>query len=215
MAEPSRNNAQRQGMSRRRLAKGLFALPLASLVAGPALARRTPAATEGPFYPTPSMRFADADNNLVKITGRVRQAGGEVVVLKGVVRDTGGEPIAGARVEIWQCDVNGRYLHTGDRSWRRRRDPGFQGFGHVVTGSDGAYAFRTIKPVSYPGRTPHIHVKVFAGGREFTTQFYIDGHPQNTRDLLFQRMSSEEQQAVAMRFVDGVDGVAATVDIVV
>jgi protocatechuate 3,4-dioxygenase beta subunit len=180
----------------------------------PALARQTPSASEGPFYPTPRMRFADADNDLVKIKGEVESAGGEVIVLKGRVLDEAGNPAPQARVEIWQCDVNGRYLHSGDDG-AVARDPAFQGFGHVVTGPDGGYAFRTIRPVPYPGRTPHIHVKVFHGGRELTSQFYIAGHELNARDGLFRRMSPQEQEAVSMVFTQGDDGPQAIVDIFV
>lgn len=172
---------------------------------------RTPKATEGPFYPTKPMRFTDADNDLVKIAGTVREAGGEVMVLKGRVLDRDGKPVNKARVEIWQCDANGIYLHTADRT--SRYDTAFQGFGYVETGSDGAYAFRTIKPVPYTGRTPHIHVKVFHGNIELTTQFYIDGHPQNSRDRIFRRMSKSAQKAVSMRIANGSDGLEASLDI--
>ena len=212
MTRKSHDQPQLPSPERRSAVKLLASLPLAVITSWPAFARRTPAATEGPFYPTPSMRFADADNNLVKIAGVVEQAGGKVVALKGRVLDSKGAPVEGARVEIWQCDANGRYLHTGDRQ-RFARDPAFQGFGHVVTGTDGAYAFRTILPVPYPGRTPHIHVKVIHDGRELTTQFYIDGHKQNAGDFLFQRMSADQQKAVSMAFVDGPDGPETTIDI--
>ena len=197
-------------LTRRPLLAAFLTAPLLALArrAG----ARTPTATEGPFYPTPAMRFADIDNNLVRITGAVRDAGGEVVILKGRVLGTDGAPVAGARVEIWQCDANGVYLHDGDRR-RGGYDDAFQGFGHVVTGDDGAYAFRTIRPVPYPGRTPHIHVKVFAEGRELTTQFYLAGHPSNEDDFLFRRMSEAEKRAVAMNFTPGPDGPEATVDI--
>ncbi len=172
---------------------------------------RTPRAMEGPFYPTLRMRFKDADNNLVRIEGLVRDAGGEIMILSGVVLDPDGAPAAGARVEIWQTDANGVYLHSADR--KRGFDEAFQGFGHVVTGSDGAYAFRTIKPVPYTGRTPHVHVKVFYAGMELTTQFYLHGHPLNARDRLYNRMSAEAKEAVAMRLRDGPDGMGARVDI--
>jgi protocatechuate 3,4-dioxygenase beta subunit len=193
------------------------ALSLLSLTTALGLTRRvqaalTPSATEGPFYPTEPMRFTDADNNLVRIAGAVRDAGGEVITLKGRVLTEAGHPVEGARVEIWQCDMNGVYLHSRDRG--RGYDEAFQGFGHVVTGSDGAYAFRTIKPVTYPGRTPHIHVKVFTGSRELTTQFYIADHPSNPRDGIFRRMSAADQAAVSMVFDDCAEP-EATVDIVV
>jgi protocatechuate 3,4-dioxygenase beta subunit len=182
----------------------------------PALAAElTPSATEGPFYPTPTMRRADVDNDLVKILGSVQEAGGEVFLLKGRVLNTDGAPLEGRRIEIWQCDMNGKYLHTGDGQ-DIAFDPAFQGFGHDITGPDGAYEFRTIKPVTYPGRTPHIHVKVFDGDREvLTSQFYIDGHPSNGRDRIFRRLSDSDAKAVSMVFerVDGVE--QAFVDVVV
>ncbi|MEM7775569.1 MAG: protocatechuate 3,4-dioxygenase [Pseudomonadota bacterium] len=212
MVRTHSNNPAAKRATRRVALKGLAFTPIAALMPTRAFAKRTPFATEGPFYPTPKMRFADADNDLVKISGKVKEAGGEVVILKGRVFDRSGKPVTGARVEIWQCDATGRYLHTGDRR-RAPRDPGFQGFGHVVTGSDGGYAFRTIKPVPYPGRTPHIHVKVFHGRQELTTQFYIAGHRQNARDWLYQNMTPSQRKAVGMVFTDGADGPQATVDV--
>ena len=41
-----------------------------------------------------------------------------------------------------------------------QQDKNFQGFARFTTGSTGEYYFRTIKPLAYPGRAPHIHVKV-------------------------------------------------------
>lgn len=200
-------------VTRRGITRLLAALPLGFIATRSANAAvLTPSATEGPFYPAPPMRFADADNDLVKIEGAVKNAGGEVIILKGRVLAGNGSPVEGARVEIWQCDANGRYLHTGDDRGAPR-DEGFQGFGYVLTGPDGAYAFRTIKPVPYPGRTPHIHVKVLHQDRELTTQFYINGHPQNAGDFLYQRMSAEQQHAVSMVFRDGADSVETTVDV--
>ena len=175
----------------------------------------TPQTAEGPFYPTPSMRFADVDNDLVKVEGAVREAGGEVMTLKGVITDKQGRALAGHRIEIWQCDLNGKYLHSGD-SQSTAYDQGFQGFGHDVTDSTGAYQFRTIKPTEYPGRTPHIHVKVLRGDRELlTTQFYIKGHPNNARDGLFNWMSADEQETVSMGFRKGATGLETSVNVMI
>jgi len=170
-------------------------------IAKPALAAElTPRATEGPFYPSPAMRRADVDNGLVKIIGSDEEAGGEVITLKGHVINTDGAPLAGSRIEIWQCDLNGKYLHSGDNQ-AIAFDPAFQGFGHDITGPDGAYEFRTIKPVTYPGRTPHIHVNVFDGDREvLPTPFYIAGHPANRRDRIFNRLSESDATTVSMAF---------------
>ena len=199
-------------ITRRRTLKFLSGLSLTAALPKLALAARTPSAMEGPFYPTPAMRFSDADNDLVKIKGVADKAKGDVIVLKGRILDKTGKPISGARVEIWQCDANGRYLHTGDPG-DVARDQSFQGFGHVVTGSDGGYAFRTIKPVPYPGRAPHIHVKVFHDDQVLTTQFYIEGHELNAGDFLFQRMSETEQRSVGMSFINGADGTETNVDV--
>ena len=197
---------------RRRLLLGLASLPVAGAVSA---ATPTPSASEGPFYPTGDMRFADIDNDLVRIEGRVRQAGGEIVRLGGRVLDSAGNPLAGARVEIWQCDVRGRYLHRGDRGLTSR-DAGFQGFGHDLTGEDGRYAFRTIRPVPYTGRTPHIHVKVLLGGRErLTTQFYLPDHPDNARDFLYRRIPGHRRAQVTMHFRAADPEPVAELDIIV
>lgn len=82
----------------------------------------TPPATEGPFYPDPLP--AEQDNDLVKIEGAVRQAGGEILDLTGTLGDASGRPLPGVRVEIWQCDANGVYLHPGSRG-AGGRDPAF------------------------------------------------------------------------------------------
>lgn len=156
----------------------------------------TPGAAEGPFYPVRIPSDDDAD--LVSVEGAVREAGGDILHLSGRVLDADSRPIAGARVEIWQCDANGVYLHPGDRR-RDLRDAGFQGFGHAKADTAGRFAFRTIVPVPYPGRTPHIHVKVVRGGRNLlTTQFYRLGHPQNPSDFLFRRLTPSEQRRVSM-----------------
>jgi protocatechuate 3,4-dioxygenase, beta subunit len=141
---------------------------------------RTPRVTEGPF--SPDRLPLDTDNDLLIVNNSITPAVGEVTHLTGRVLAPGGSPIRDAVVEIWQVDNRGVYLHTAD-SGRRERDENFQGFGRCATGSKGEYYFRTIKPVPYTGRTPHIHVKVFKGSKELlTTQIFVNGHPQNRRD---------------------------------
>ncbi len=140
----------------------------------------TPAQTEGPFYP--DHLPLDQDNDLVLVKGRMDPSKGTVTQLSGRILGLDGKPARGAVIEIWQCDANGVYLHThgGDRA---KLDAGFQGFGRFQVGDDGAYRFRTIRPVAYPGRTPHIHVKIRHGESELlTTQCYVNGDPGNERD---------------------------------
>jgi protocatechuate 3,4-dioxygenase beta subunit len=144
---------------------------------------RTPPMTEGPFYP--DKLPLDTDNDLIIVNDHITPAVGEITHLTGRILGPSGDPIRNALVEIWQCDANQVYLHTGDSQAKKaQQDRNFQGFGRFMTGSDGAYYFRTIKPVPYPGRpAPHIHVKVKKGTRELlTTQIMIAGHPGNELD---------------------------------
>lgn len=186
-----------------------------SLASTASAAVLTPRAAEGPFYPKPSMRMPDTDNDLVKVAGLVEEAGGEIFTLRGTLLDRDGQALVGHRIEIWQCDMNGRYLHTGD-SHNVTYDQAFQGFGHDITDEGGNYVFRTIKPAIYPGRAPHIHVKLFDGNSEIlTTQFYIKDDVNNARDGLFNRLSNVEADAVSMEFVEGEGGLEASVNIIV
>ena len=118
---------------------------------------RTPRQTEGPFYPVDLP--LDTDNDLLVINDQITPGVGEITHLSGRVLDAQGEPIRNALVEIWQVDNNGAYLHKGSAN-RENWDTNFQGFGRFLTGSTGEYYFRTIKPVPYPGRTPHIHFAI-------------------------------------------------------
>ena len=150
---------------------------------------QTPRQTEGPFYP--DRLPLDTDNDLLIINDGITPAIGEITHLTGKLVDADGKPLRNAVVEIWQVDGNGAYLHTADQN--AKRDANFQGFGRFLTGSTGEYYFRTVKPVPYPGRTPHIHFKVKQpGGREFTTQCYIKGHPQNDRDGIYRGLRTDE-----------------------
>jgi protocatechuate 3,4-dioxygenase, beta subunit len=178
--------------SRRLLLAGAGAslLPFASARAAGLIA--TPQQTEGPFYPTAFP--ADVDNDLVQVLGQQARAMGTVLHLEGRVLDLNGKPVEGALIEIWQCDAQGIYDHPRQPG-RDRRDTAFQGYGRMVAKADGRYSFRTLKPVAYPGRTPHIHLKVATvTGRMLTSQFYIAGDPSNERDGVFRGIRDPRQR---------------------
>ena len=153
----------------------------------------TPRQTEGPFYP--DRLPLDTDNDLLVVNDSATPALGEVTWLGGRLLNRDGSPVRNATIEIWQCDQQGIYLHTRSGGGRTGRDANFQGFGRFVTGSSGEYVFRTIKPVPYPGRTPHIHVAVKIRGRkELVSQCYIKGHPGNSRDGVWRGIRDQSQR---------------------
>jgi protocatechuate 3,4-dioxygenase beta subunit len=179
---------------------------------------RTPSLTEGPFYP--DKLPLETDNDLVIVNNSITPAIGEITHLTGRVLDSSGSPIKDAVVEIWQVDGKGVYIHSAD-SGRRARDTNFQGFGTFTTGTKGEYRFRTIKPVPYTGRTPHIHVKVKKGDRELlTTQLFVNGHPQNKGDMVLRGIRDPlERELVLVDFKPVKDSkigeLAANFDIVI
>jgi protocatechuate 3,4-dioxygenase beta subunit len=173
-------------LKRRELLIGVAAATLAPalpvVAAQKARLTITPGQTEGPFYPVDFP--ADMDSDLVRVQGGATQALGQVTHLSGRVLNRRGAPVRGATVEIWQCDANGIYNHPRQPGVQGR-DAAFQGYGRTQAGDDGRYDFRTIRPVAYPGRTPHIHFKVHAPGvGRLTTQMYIAGERQNASDVL-------------------------------
>ena len=159
---------------------------------------QTPKQTEGPFYP--DHLPLDTDNDLLVINEGLTPAVGEVAYVSGRILDGRGDPIRNAVVEIWQCDNNGAYLHskTGNAD---KKDKNFQGFGRFVTGSSGEYLFRTIKPVPYPGRTPHIHYAIKMKGHDkWTTQCYIQGFAGNEKDGIWKSLDEKSRAAVTVPF---------------
>ena len=200
-------------LNRRKAAAALAACPMiwTGVAAQPLPARRaTPAQTEGPFYPVSLPK--DTDFDLLR-NGALNYSRGDAAWVEGSVADLQGRPVAGAQVEIWQCDEAGHYHHPGDRG---RADPAFQGFGRVSVGADGRYRFRTMRPAPYSGRTPHIHFKVKLAARELlTTQLYVAGDPNNERDFLWRSLNPADRDALTVPFVRGSDGMQANFPIVI
>jgi protocatechuate 3,4-dioxygenase beta subunit len=175
----------------------------------------TPAQGEGPFYP-PQLP-PDVDNDLVQLRGSDAKAAGQVTHIRGRVLSRSGAPLAGAQLEIWQCDTNGRYLHPGSEG-AKPYDAAFQGFGRATAAADGSYGFRTIKPVPYQNRAPHIHFAVAAPSARLITQMYVAGEADNMRDGLFRRLDARSQEALVVRLeaANGVEtgALAGTFDII-
>jgi protocatechuate 3,4-dioxygenase beta subunit len=161
--------------------------------------RTTPAQGLGPFYPrSASERPRQTDNDLVTVDGDRVLTKGTPLYLTGRVVTRRGQRVAHAQVEIWQCDANAVYHHPAGGA-EAERDQTFQGYGQTRTDGEGAFHFRTIRPVPYPGRAPHIHVRVEAAGlATLGTQLYLADDPGNARDFLFRRLNEAERLAVTL-----------------
>jgi protocatechuate 3,4-dioxygenase, beta subunit len=177
----------------------------------------TPFVTEGPFYPTAFPK--DIDNDLTRIAGQNKTASGTALELGGRILDTRGAPIANAKIEIWQCDASGTYHHVGYN--KPGMDEHFQGYGVTTTDVEGRYQFRTIKPVPYPGRTPHIHYIVTPSTgtgknvKALTSQMFIEGEARNERDFLYRSTKdAKERERLMVKLSGSGDALKGTLDVV-
>lgn len=123
---------------------------------------------------------------------------GERILLTGYVLDTNCAPIPEAVVDFWQADAEGVYDNVG---YRLR--------GYTSTDAEGRYTMETILPGEYPGRPPHIHVKIQPpGGAVLTSQLYFPGRASNERDSIF-------NPALIVALQEGAQGTVAVFDFVV
>lgn len=114
----------------------------------------SPSETIGPY---PSL------TRITRTDVRESRSGTPVTLTITVRSTTGGcAPIAGATVEIWQCDADGRYSEYTQQGYDGRQDTFLRG--NQVTDTNGTVTFTTIYPGWYAGRATHIHVEVRQNG---------------------------------------------------
>lgn len=191
-------------LSRRNFTRG--ALASAGLVlGGGALAQSalapTPESPMGPFYPVD--RLADHDADLTRIMGRDGRALGTVIELTGRVLDTSGHPVAGAQIEMWQCNAAGRYAHENDIS-TAPLDPNFQGFALLRADATGAWRITTVKPSGYDSpighRPPHLHFDIQGRRDRRVAQMYFpEDEAANAVDQLYRALGEQGPGSVAAR----------------
>jgi protocatechuate 3,4-dioxygenase beta subunit len=144
--------------------------------------------TAGPYFKAQSPLRSD-----------LREPGilGRRVELFGQVLTRACRPLTGALVDLWHANDNGEYDNNG-----------FRLRGHLFTDAEGRYAFQTIVPGLYPGRTRHYHVKVQAPGEAvLTTQFYFPNEERNRTDGLY-------RSELVMQVADHEDVILARFDVV-
>ncbi len=131
-------------------------------------------------------QLGELDDDLIFNFSRTGESAiGQRIIVHGRVLDENGRGVPGALVEVWQANAGGRYRHKKE-TYLAPLDPNFGGCGRVITGEDGAYRFRTIKPGPYPWpngvndwRPAHIHFSVFGASfaQRLITQMYFEGDP--------------------------------------
>ena len=128
-----------------------------------------------------------------------QQGGQETCLFEGTVTDLDGTPLQGVRIDVWSDNEDGFYdVQQPDLQPRHNNR------GVFVTGPDGRYWFRGIKPVSYPipddgpvgqmlarlGRHPyrpaHMHFIVSREGFEtVVTHTFVEGDAYLQSDAVF------------------------------
>jgi protocatechuate 3,4-dioxygenase, beta subunit len=161
--------------------------------------KRTPGEILGPFYPV--MRSVERTADLTTLPGKPGRAEGQVIYVMGRVLTVQGQPVKGARVELWQANAHGRYVHPSDTN-PAPLDPSFEGFAIQETDAEGRYRFKTIKPGAYPAtaswtRPPHLHFEVTGRINRVITQMYFPGEPLNDKDLLLQSIRANKEGLIA------------------
>jgi protocatechuate 3,4-dioxygenase beta subunit len=133
-----------------------------------------PQQTEGPFFVEEGLNRSDIRSD--PGTGAVKPGVPLRLALR-VSRMSGAScaPLAGAQVDIWHCDAEGRYSDVGNR--RATSEKFLRGYQR--TDAAGMAQFLTIYPGSYGGRAVHVHFKIrtaasSASVYEFTSQLYFD-----------------------------------------
>ena len=130
--------------------------------------------------------LGELDNDLIHNFAKAGESAiGERIIVHGRVLDERGKGVPGVLLEFWQANAGGRYRHKKD-GYLAPIDPNFGGCGRTITGEDGSYVFRTVRPGPYPWpngpndwRPAHIHFSVFGHGfaQRLITQMYFEGDP--------------------------------------
>lgn len=172
----------------------------------------SPIVTQGPYYPLADDIPLDKDNDLVQLGDNLTAAAGVVTYISGRVLDVNGNPIKNALVELWHADREGDYLYSAGAGRNAACDANFAGFGQFITGSSGAFKFRTIKAGLYTGRTRHLHWGVTLPGRttRSTTQtgwnevaYALNGSQwstQNSNDNVFSTAPAAQRAGMLLDF---------------
>lgn len=117
-----------------------------------------------PFYGAEALSNPSLGNfNLTVNPLNGKKAKGDYVRLTGKISIMGGNPLKAALVELWNTNIYGSYVVEKSP---KGSDPGFFGYGKVLTNEKGDFEFLTIVPIAYTrygfliARPPHFHFRI-------------------------------------------------------
>ncbi|MEP6600538.1 MAG: intradiol ring-cleavage dioxygenase [Nitrospirota bacterium] len=134
-----------------------------------------PEQTEGPYFVDERLNRSDirSDPSDDSVKDGIPL---QLLIRVSQISGSGCTSLAGAMVDLWQCDALGVYSDVRDRSFDTNGKKFLRGY--QVTDNNGSAEFITIYPGWYPGRTVHIHFKIRAAASkrayEFTSQLYFE-----------------------------------------
>src|SRR5262249_9253762 len=185
---------------------------------GPTTCVVTPSETEGPYPDRLGMRNNQAFFRRDVTEGRPGLPLTLTLTIVGVSNSCA--PVAGASVEIWQCDASGHYSEYAQQGYDGTGQTYLRGL--QTSDASGQVTFNTIYPGWYAGRATHIHVDVYRNGalvkttqiafpENVSAQVYATGvyasHGQNTTsnagDMVFADGVSSELAALSGNTTSG------------
>ncbi|MBV7408406.1 intradiol ring-cleavage dioxygenase [Maritimibacter sp. DP1N21-5] len=199
-------------LSRRQLLASLAASPVVALGIGaysraahaqaagagpiaPNVCMVMPETTAGPYYFDPGIVRADITEGLE----------GVPLTLKLQVVDATCVPLAGARVDVWQCDAEGNYSGYRQNAGGDTSNKTFLR-GTQMTDEAGLVTFDSIYPGWYPGRTTHVHYKVFLDETTvLTSQIFF---PDTLSDAIYATVAPYDTRGAAHRTMNTDDFIA-------
>ncbi|WP_298492881.1 intradiol ring-cleavage dioxygenase [uncultured Maritimibacter sp.] len=157
-----------------------------------------PETTEGPYYFDPDLLCADITEDRA----------GSTLNLAIQVVDAACEPLANARVDLWHCDAEGNYSGYRQNAGGDTRGETFLR-GTQLTDTTGVVRFDTIYPGWYPGRTTHIHYKVFLDEATIlTSQIFF---PDALSEYLYRNVAPYNTRRASRDTLNTRDSIAAAV----
>lgn len=195
--EQSRRRAM-TGMAAVAVAAGAQSWGSAARAANAGACALMPQATEGPYYFDPKLERADI---------RDGSPGMLLTLSLQIVEGGSCAALAGARVDVWHADALGAYSGYARQSDRRDQSTVGQTFlrGSLIADRDGRATFTTVYPGWYPGRTPHIHFKVFLNRRSVLTgqTYFAD----DVSDDVYANVAPYNRRSAARDTTNATDGV--------